>query len=84
MELHRGNFKRILRRRTPVVTATEILTTRCVFNDSLNTGKKYSYTVSAADIVVEGKLNNGVLFQCIIKETGDFNSVEVIAPDEKI
>lgn len=68
----------------PVVTATgNLAAARCVFDDSLNTGKKYSYTVSAADIV-EGKLNNGVFVSLYYKgNQGDFNSVEVIAPDEK-
>jgi len=68
----------------PVVTATgNLAAARCIFDDMLTPDKKFTYTVTAAD-VVEGKVNNGAFVSFYYKgNPGDFSSVEVIAPDDK-
>ncbi|MBS1493431.1 MAG: S8 family serine peptidase [Bacteroidetes bacterium] len=66
----------------PVVTATgNLAAARCVFDDSLKTNGKYSYTVSASGSV-SGKPNDGVFVSLLWNgNPGDFKTLDVIGPD---
>lgn len=68
----------------PVVTATgNLAAARCVFIDTVKSGGKYSYVVTAAE-VVDGKPNNGVFVTLHwAGNPGDFKSLDIIAPDLK-